>query len=197
MKFHNVLESLLGSQTKVRIIRAFFDFPRAEFSERQMERIVGIPQASINYNMADLVNNKLLTLKRFGRTNVYSLNQIHPLCPQLKALFTHEKGLLDELASVLKAFLEQNKNILVASLFGSLLKGTERTDSDIDVFILFRGLEADIRKFLDALCCKCQDIYGNILSPLLFSEKEIKTIKTKAIYLELKKSRILIERVKW
>ena len=78
MKFHNILDEVLGNKTKVKLARGFFTYPEKEFTESELQRIAGIPQASVHRNVKSLLENGLLDRKRIGKANLYSLNKEHP-----------------------------------------------------------------------------------------------------------------------
>ena len=61
-------------------------------------------------------------------------------------------------------------------LFGSIAKGSEKPDSDIDIFILVKNKQ-DSEKLeisLEKLSNICLEVYGNRLSPYILTEKELK-----------------------
>ena len=71
MKFHNILDEILGNKTKVRLLRAFFTYPEKGFTESELERIAGIPQASVHRNVRYLIDNGLLDREREGKGNIF------------------------------------------------------------------------------------------------------------------------------
>ena len=79
MKFHNVLDEILGNRTKVKLLRAFFTYPEKEFTESELQRIAGIPQASVHRNVKSLLTSGLLDRERIGKANLHSLNKEHTL----------------------------------------------------------------------------------------------------------------------
>jgi DNA-binding transcriptional ArsR family regulator len=101
MKFHNILDEILGNKTKVRLLRAFFTYPEKGFTESELERIAGIPQASVHRNVKSLMNNGLLDRKRIGKANLYSLNKEHILYSLLNSL-PFERSMLFSILSSLK-----------------------------------------------------------------------------------------------
>src|SRR4030067_433070 len=139
MKFHNILDEMLGNKTKVRLLRAFFTYPEKGFTESELERIAGIPQASVHRNVKSLLDNGLLDRKRIGKANLFSLNKEHVLYPLLNSNFKAERNLLAELKKMISEAVKSVAEVEIAVLFGSIIKGMERSDSDIDIFILCKG----------------------------------------------------------
>jgi len=119
-----------------RLLRAFFTYPEKGFTESELERIAGIPQASVHRNVKSLMDNGLLDRKRIGKANLYSLNREHILYKLLSSNFEAERNVLVELKNMIEESVKSLPQIELAVLFGSILKGMERADSDVDIFIL-------------------------------------------------------------
>lgn len=194
MKFHNVLDEILGNRTKVKLLRAFFTYPEKEFTESELQRIAGIPQASVHRNVKSLLANGTLDRKRIGKANLYSLNKEHILYALLQYVFENEKNLLSELKKSLIGSIESLPGIELAVLFGSVVKGTERADSDIDIFIVSKAdkskVEADMKNLIHVIGNK----FGNPVSPMIKNETEIRDLKSSSIYKELKRGEVLFKR---
>jgi len=74
-------------------------------------------------------------------------------------------------------------------LFGSIAKGEEKVDSDIDLLIVVKtDKDKDrVEPLLDRLSSECLDIFGNRLSSYLLSTKEWKARKSLEIIKEARK----------
>jgi len=70
-----------------------------------------------------------------------------------------------------------------------LLKGTEQTDSDIDLFILVKNQQSKegIEKPLEELTTICLDRYGNRLASYLLTKTEFKQKENLEIISEINK----------
>ena len=194
MKFHNVLDVLLGNRTKVKLLRAFFTYPEKEFTESELQRIAGIPQASVHRNVKFLLANGLLDRERIGKANLYSLNKEHILYALLQNIFEIEKNLLSELKKSLKGSIESLSGIELAVLFGSVVKGTERSDSDIDIFIVSKADKSQVEAEMKNLSQVIRNKFGNMISPMIKNDTEMKNMKSSSIYKELKKGEVLFKR---
>lgn len=200
MKFQAVYDELLNTGTKLRLLRAFFTYPSMEFSEREMERIAKIPQASVHRNIKPLVENGLVALRRIGRTNLYTLNGDHALHRPLAEFFQRERGLLPSLKETIKGDLRGRKEIRVAVLFGSILKGQERPDSDVDIFLFVEnGAPAAYEPLLERIRVKVARRFGNPVSFYIKSTRELAQLRQMAIYPQIKAGEVLLSRraTKW
>ncbi len=174
MKFHNVLDEVLSNKTKVKLLRAFFTYPEKEFTESELQRIAGIPQASVHRNIKSLLENGLLDRKRIGKANLYSLNKEHILHPILKSGFEGERNVLAELKKVTEGAIKHLPEVDLAVLFGSIVKGKERADSDVDIFIVCKGDKSQLEEKLKDMISVIQNKFGNPVSLMIkqLEEKE-------------------------
>ncbi len=194
MKFHNVLNDILGNKTKVKLLRAFFTYPEKEFTEIELQRIAGIPQASVHRNVKSLLENGLLDRKRIGKANLYILNKEHILYPLLNSGFEGEKNILIELKKMIAGIVRSPSEVEMAILFGSIIKGMERADSDIDIFIVCKGDKLELEEKLKDLITFTQNKFGNPVSLLIKHYKELEDLKARSIYKELKNGEIIFKR---
>lgn len=81
----------------------------------------------------DLVGAGLARARRVGRTVLLSANVAHPLFPELRALCVKSFGVADR---VREAFSPWAARISVAVVFGSVARGEERAESDLDLLVI-------------------------------------------------------------
>ena len=106
MKFHNVLDEIVGNRTKVKLLRAFFTYPEKKITKSELQRIAGIPQASVHRNVKSLLANGLLERERIGKANLYSLNKEHTLYALIENIFGLKETFYLNLKSRLKIRLK-------------------------------------------------------------------------------------------
>jgi predicted nucleotidyltransferase len=194
MKFHNILDEILGNKTKVRLLRAFFTYPEKGFTESELERIAGIPQASVHRNVKSLLDNGLLDRKRIGKANLYSLNKEHILYPLLFRNFEAERNVLVELKNIIEESVKSLPQIELAVLFGSIVKGMERADSDVDIFIVCKGEKSELEDKLTDLTKISQNKFGNPVSLMIKHKEELQDLETRSIFREIKNGEIIFKR---
>lgn len=194
MKFHNVLDEVLGNKTKVKLLRGFFTYPDKEFTESELQRIAGIPQASVHRNVKSLLENGLLDRKRIGKANLYSLNKEHILYPLLRSDFEEERNIPMELKKMIAEAVKDLPEVEIAVLFGSIAKGIERADSDVDVFIVCTGDKSRLEEKLKDLISVIRNKFGNPFSLMIKRCEELKELKTRSIYKEIKSGEVIFRR---
>ena len=194
MKFHNILDEMLGNKTKVRLLRAFFKYPEKGFTESELERIAGIPQASVHRNLKSLMDNGLFDRKRIGKANLYSLNKEHILYLLLYRNFEAERNVLVELKNMIEESVKSLPQIELVVLFGSIVKGMERADSDVDIFIVCKGEKSKLEDKLTVLTNISQNKFGNPVSLMIKYKEELQDLKTRSIFSEIKNGEIIFKR---
>lgn len=194
MKFHNVLDEILGNRTKVKLLRAFFTYPEKEFTESELDRIERIPQASVHRNVKCLLENGLLDRRRIGKANLCSLNKEHVLYAVLKSSFDSERNVLKELEKTVAEAVKSLHEVELVVLFGSIVKSMERIDSDVDIFIVCKGEKSKLESKLNKLIATTQNRFGNHVSLMIKHKEELKDLKTRSIYREIKSGEIIFKR---
>ncbi len=196
MKIHAVYEDLLGNKTKVRILRVMFEYPDKTFSEHELSRFTHVPQPTIHRNMADLVNSNLVVFSRMGKMNLFRLNRKSVLYNALQEFLEAERDLVADLEKVITEALVHEDDIIAVNLYGSFAKALERSDSDVDIIVVVNNdvdMEAT-NKRLEELGRLIRTRFGNTLSCTVKRRRELREIRYKQIYNEIKKGRNLIAR---
>jgi len=183
MKFHTSLLNLLNSKTKVKIIRFLLTY-EASMSEREIASILKISHMSVNRTMRELADMNFVNFVVVGGHKL-----IKEVSERKEPLENLKEALLKNLP---KALIKR------VVLFGSLAKGSERPDSDIDVFIVVKNNQdkQKLEKFLDKLSNICLEVYGNRLAPYVLTEKEVSQKKRLKIISEVNKGLQLFPKTK-
>jgi len=107
--------------------------PDERFHVRGIARLTGVPVGSLHRELALLAQAELLIRSQEGRQVYYQANRQSPIFNELAGIFRKTSGLADVIRAALLPLAEQ---IDLAFVFGSVAQGTERSGSDIDLFIL-------------------------------------------------------------
>ncbi len=196
MRFHEIYEKILGNKTKVKILRLMFEYHDKTFSEHELSRFANVPQPTIHRNMGELVNSNLIMFSRMGKMNLFRLNKESLLHNTIQQLFKVEKHIIAELERVITKAFEDEDDVTSVSLYGSVLKGLEREDSDIDVFVVVAD-DANMEKIdtlIEELGNVVRNRFGNPLSCIVKKKRELRKIKHKQIYEQVRGGRSLIDR---
>ena len=174
MRFSDALTPILGSATKLRLLRAMFGSPDRRWTGRELARSTLVSAAQAARDLSQLADTSLVEREVIGRSYSWRLNYRHVLWPVLAGLFREESdlrpGLIRELASgLVPAKVER------ARLFGSIPRGDERADSDIDLFLEVRdaGGKARAEEAIDRFRSRLWERYGNPVSALIYTRAEV------------------------
>lgn len=172
MKFHNFLETALGSKVKIGVLRALCRFPGKRFTTRELARFISVSHTQILKSLDSLLETNIIKIERHGNSNLLMLNQECYLASPVKALFSSESKAL---AVMLKKITPLPGAKMVA-FFGSVKKGDEKADSDIDILVVAENTV----KVNSALGKVRRDIslsFGNTLSAIVLNDAQFRSKK--------------------
>lgn len=174
MKFSEIPERLLPNRTAIRVLRVLLEYPDREMTGRQVATLAGAPAARANERLRVLEYEGLAERRILGRAHVWRLVKGHVLVPHLTALFRVEKLSGAELRSTLGTWLASLDGVRDARLYGSVARGDERPDSDVDVLILVADGRAKraAERTKGALEDDVRARFGNSLSVRILTQRE-------------------------
>jgi len=128
-----MLDALLGSKLRARVLGWLFTHPDERYFVRQLTGLLVEDSTNVSRELARLENLGVLVSTREGKQKYYQVNQRSPIYDELHGLVIKTVGVADVVRSALAPLAEQIK---VAFIFGSFAAGTETRTSDIDVMII-------------------------------------------------------------
>lgn len=175
MKFTASLLDIVNSKTKLKIVK-FLLTHEASMSEREIASILKVSHMSINRTMRVLSEVNFVNFITIGKAHLWKVNR---KSYAFRTLSEFIKGI-----SNIQEPLDNLKNIILQSipktwvkkviLFGSVAKGTEKTNSDIDIFFLIKDAKDKdkLNPILEKLSNTFLEAYGNKLSSYILTEPE-------------------------
>lgn len=171
MKYHNYLENLFGSKVKIKVIRTLYNFKDRSFTLNELSRFSGISRQGILKVLDDLNGMNFIKLERIGNSIVIKLNR-NKFINEILNIYDIEKDTLNKLIKTISLCFKDAKIISLA-LFGSVVKGAENFNSDIDLLIITKN-----KRLASKISEKCNlEIlanFGNVLMPYILSKNEFK-----------------------
>lgn len=170
MRFHEFYEDVLGSREKTRLLTLFLKFPTKIFTASEAAGLIGISGTSAWRIARQFESQGLLFRQRIGPSDAWQLRGRHFIVKNLQGLTADPWDLLT------KKVLNRLKGVGLVKivLFGSMARKDERPDSDIDLLVVIqseRNKEKVNQLLLDA-AVELIDLFGNRLSPVIYSTKE-------------------------
>ena len=126
----------MGSKIKIRILRLFYR-TKGSYSGREVARLIDYSQEATRIALRELMEQGLLKRVYAGTSYIFSLNEEHMLFSKVinNAFLAEQNSLIE----IVKIFKEQlGKEFLKAVVFGSVARGEERPDSDVDILVVVR-----------------------------------------------------------
>ncbi len=172
MRYHDYVESLLGSRVMLRLVKALISHPGKIFTVRKLAADAHVSSSEAAVLVQELEEYGIVRVQPVGRAYLITLNeQNYILNKILKQIIKAEQDTLNELIAILHRYFD-NEKIISAVLFGSVAQNREREDSDIDILIISNNFEA-----ATAIVSKAQDtissVFNSRLSPLIMNKTEL------------------------
>ena len=190
MRFSNSPLDVLSSKTKIKIIK-FLLTHQAQMSEREIASILKVSHMSVNRAMRELAEFNFVNFITIGKAHLWSVNRKSYAFKVLSEMIKGVSSITDPLADLKKTIWKNLPKNLIKKmvLFGSVAKGQERPNSDIDIFVLVKNGAAKkkIESSMDKLSNLCLEIFGNRLAPYVLTEQEMKEKKNLKIISEINK----------
>jgi predicted nucleotidyltransferase len=175
MKFTKPLDDIFQTPSSVKVLRVLL---RAEMdmTGRQIAELAGLnPQTTLN-TLDRLDDLNLLAVRKVARARLYKLRSGHALIEKLiRPLFDTEKTFLNDQLSAIGSKLSRSGLGATVILFGSVARGGEGPDSDLDLCILINHEnERDkINRIVVEVIDDVVDTTGNVPTILVWLRNEL------------------------
>lgn len=137
---------MLQNHTTYRILQLFFDYPTRYFQLREICRILKLGMPSVRNHVKKLEKQGFIKREKRGiyESYVSTRNDLFKIYKRNDILIRiHESGLIDFLADI---FVPD-----AIVLFGSSSRGEDIETSDIDLFLIAKEKEVNLKKFEEKL----------------------------------------------
>jgi predicted nucleotidyltransferase len=156
---------LLFTAYRRRVLGLLLLRPDDSLHVREISRLTGVPAGSLHRELRILADAGMLLREPAGNQVRYRANRANPLYPELAEIFRKTVGLVDVLRDALSPL---SRKIKVAFVFGSVPQGTQRSSSDIDLFVIGSARLADVVLALAHL----RERLGREVNPVAMSRSE-------------------------
>lgn len=138
------------------------------FYFRQIVRLVGVGQGAVQRELSHLLDAGLVNRTRIGNQVHYQANVKCSVFRELKSLMVKTSGVADVLRN---ALAPMGDRVSAAFIYGSLAKGTETGDSDIDVIVIGNVTFSEVTDLLGGI----QETVGREVNPSVYPDEEFAT----------------------
>jgi len=172
MQFHDLVEMLLGSRVKVKVLRTLWRYREKEFTIRELAKFLGVSHTGIKKVVDELEKTNVLRLRTVGRSYAFRLNMNSYAANIVRRTFEMERGALSELRDVIRKKLK-SRFVKSAALYGSVVEGKETSRSDIDLLIITNQREK-VEEIVAELQNDVSERFGNSISAYYISEEDLR-----------------------
>jgi predicted nucleotidyltransferase len=128
-----MLETILGSKLRVKVLGWLFTHPDERYFVRQLTSLLKEDSTNVSRELIRLEKTGVLVSTKEGKQKYYQANRKSPIYDELHGLIVKTTGVVDVLRSALSPSAGRIK---VAFIFGSIASGNEDKASDIDVMVV-------------------------------------------------------------
>lgn len=172
MQFHDLVEMLLGSRVKVKVLRTLWRYREKEFTIRELAKFLGVSHTGIKKVVDELERTNVLRLRTVGRSYAFRLNMNSYAANIVGRTFEMESGALSELRDVIREKLK-SRFVTSAALYGSVVERKEMSRSDIDLLIITNQREK-VEEIVAELQKDVSERFGNSISAYYVSEEDLR-----------------------
>jgi predicted nucleotidyltransferase len=191
MLLHRYLEEVLGNKVAIILLRTMVNYQGKIFTIRGLAEEAKVSPNETALTIHRLENFGVIKIQPVGRAYQLELNKkSYILNKVIEPIITSEKNTFAELLVLLKKYLDTSK-IVSAVIFGSVVKGQEKIDSDMDLLIISNDHDHAIAQISKASEHVFSTFHGS-LSPIIFTEKEFKAKQKGSLILSIIDNHILI-----
>ena len=159
------LSATLFGKTRRAVLALLYSHVEEPFYLRQIARTAGVGLGAVQRELKKLSESGIIRRTVRGRQVYYQANPECPVYPELKGLVVKTVGVGDVLRAALVPLADR---INVAFLFGSLVRGGERSSSDADVMIVGDVTFAEVVSVLG----RAQETVRREINPLVYPPEE-------------------------
>jgi predicted nucleotidyltransferase len=127
------LSNALFSKVQQRVLALIFGHPERSFYASEIIRNVHSGTGAVERELTRLECSGLVSVERIGNQKHYRANQASPIFEEMKSLVVKTMGLAEPIRRALEPYADR---ITVAFVYGSVAKGTDTAQSDIDLMVI-------------------------------------------------------------
>ena len=163
----STIADVLFSKTQQRVLALLYGHADRSFYLKEIIDRVNVGRGSVQRELEKMTAVGLVTLRKIGNQSHYQANPACTVFEELLAIVKKTFGIVDVLK---RALLPVDAEIDYAFIYGSVAKGEETAQSDIDLFIV-----SDSLSYADAMnnLATSEAVLGRTVNPTIYSSEDI------------------------
>jgi predicted nucleotidyltransferase len=162
------ISNALFSKVQQRVLALIFGHPERSFYTSEIVRRIRSGTGAVERELSRLERSGLVSVERIGNQKHFRANRESPVFAELQGLVLKTVGLTEPLRKVLQPY---SNKIKVAFVYGSVAKGSDTAQSDIDLMVI--GDELTYSDLYSALQ-NAESLLQRKVNPLFLSVKDWK-----------------------
>ena len=160
------LADALFTTTQQRVLGLLFGQPDRSFFATELIELTGSGYGAVQRELQRLVASGLVTATHIGNQKHFQANHSAPVFDELRSLIIKTVGLADPIRAALSPLAEK---IDLALLYGSVPKGTDTANSDVDLLVVADELALED---LYTVLAEAETLLDRKVNPTLYTSKE-------------------------
>ena len=157
----------LFSKVQQRVLGVLFGRPDRSFYANEIIGLARSGTGAVQRELLRLEGAGIIRASRVGKQKHYQANAQSPVYAELRGLTLKTFGLADVLRAALEPVAAE---IQAAFVYGSIAKGEDRADSDVDILVVSDGMAyGDLYAALEP----ASERLGRKVAPTLYSRNEL------------------------
>lgn len=160
------ISNALFSKVQQRVLALIFGHAERSFYTSEIVRRIHSGTGAVERELSRLQRSGLVSVERIGNQKHFRANRDSPVFGELQSLVLKTVGLTEPLRKALEPYSDKIK---AAFVYGSVVKGSDTAQSDIDLMVV--GDELSYSDLYSALQ-NAESLLQRKVSPLFFSVKD-------------------------
>lgn len=160
------ISSALFTSTQQRVLGLLYGRVGQSFHTNEIVRLARSGSGAINRELKKLAAAGLVTETRRGNQRHYQANPASPVFEELRGLIAKTSGVADHVRRALAPIAGQ---ISLAFIYGSVARGAERPDSDVDLLVVSDTLAYGV---IYSALADAEAAIGRPVNPTVYSLSE-------------------------
>ncbi len=134
----SALAGALFTTVQQRVLGLLFAQPERRFQSAELIRLAGSGTGAVHRQLQRLAATGLVLVSRDGNQKYYQANRESPIYSELRGLVVKTVGVVEPLRAALAPMADR---VRAAFVFGSVASGSDRAESDLDLFVIGEDLQ--------------------------------------------------------
>lgn len=158
----------LFTKTQQSILGLLYANSNKRYYTNEILRITSMGTGTITRELQKMVAAELLTSTKDGNQNYYQANKDNPIFNELVGIVRKTFGMAEVIQ---QACMPMQEDIEYAFIYGSIAKGEDTANSDIDLLIISELTFAEVMNNL----AQAEQTLARKINPSIYTKKQIKT----------------------